>query len=376
MDDRDHRLIDACYAAALAPERWQDVVELISERFGGSPVALGFALPSTPEMYHYTVGIDPEMRTTYTEHLFADGHWSARFTSLFEGRIGQIGDVMPEQAIEDSLLYQNWMKPQGFAPIWPAGNTFVDERGAPLGGFVLFRRKEQGDFDPADFEAMQPFLPHLHRAVNTALTVQGVQQVRGALAEALDLLPTGLILLDERRSIVLKNRGADRILKLNDGIRADGGGPSLEDARQNAEFQLLIADAIESSRGGAAVSTGFLAVKRPSEKQAFAAMVAPLLGSSQAMGGAVVAIFVADPVGGRVQDPEVLASLYALTNSEAELVRLLSDGLSLEEAARERGISMNTARSHLKHVFAKTGTSRQGELVRLIMAGAGSIGEE
>jgi DNA-binding CsgD family transcriptional regulator len=37
---------------------------------------------------------------------------------------------------------------------------------------------------------------------------------------------------------------------------------------------------------------------------------------------------------------------------------------------------MNTARSHLKHAFAKTGTSRQGELVRLMLSGIGSIGDE
>ena len=38
-------------------------------------------------------------------------------------------------------------------------------------------------------------------------------------------------------------------------------------------------------------------------------------------------------------------------------------------------MSLNTARSHLKHVFAKTETSRQGELVRLIVSGVGQIRE-
>jgi DNA-binding CsgD family transcriptional regulator len=377
MDDCAHKLIDTCYAAALEPERWQEVAELVSERFGGSPVTLGFILPGSAEVQYYTVGVDHARQDTYAEHLLAEGRWTTRFTAHFADRFGQIDEVMAEQRIEDTILYRDWLKPQGFGPIWPVGHTIVDDRGTPIGGFVLFRREGEGDFDPSAMEAMQPFVPHFRRATMTWLALQGAQQVRGALAEAMDLLPTGLILLDERRNIVLKNRGADRILKLNDGIRADGGGPSLEDARQNAEFQSLIADAIESSRGGQAVSTGFLAVKRPSAKQAFATMVAPLLGnSSQVMGGAVVAIFIADPVGGRLQDPEVLASLYSLTNSEAELVRLLADGLSLEEVATKRGVSMNTARSHLKHVFAKTGTSRQGELVRLIIAGAGSIGEE
>ena len=31
------------------------------------------------------------------------------------------------------------------------------------------------------------------------------------------------------------------------------------------------------------------------------------------------------------------------------------------------GITMNTTKTHLKHIFAKTGVTRQGELMRLIM---------
>jgi len=377
MDDRAHQLIDTCYAAALEPERWQEVAELVSERLDASPLALIFMLPDSAEFRYYTVDIEREQLESFTEYVLAEGSWSSRFTTHFADHFGKLDEVMTEHPIDDTVLFKEWMQPQGLAPVWPVEHAIVDDRRMVLGGFEIFRRKGQRDFDPAELMAMDPFVPHFRRAVATSIVLQGAQQVRGALAEAMDLLPTGLILLDERRNIVLKNRGADRILKLNDGVRADGSGPSVEDARQNAEFQLLIADAIESSRGGQAVSTGFLAVKRPTGKQPFATMVAPLLGnSSQVMGGAVVAIFIADPAGGRLQDPEVLASLYSLTNSEAELVRLLADGLSLEEAATKRGVSMNTARSHLKHVFAKTGTSRQGELVRLIIAGAGSIGEE
>ena len=71
----------------------------------------------------------------------------------------------------------------------------------------------------------------------------------------------------------------------------------------------------------------------------------------------------------------MLEELYSLTPSEADLLQLLSMGMSLEEAAESRGVSMNTARSHVKHMFAKTGVSRQGELVRIMLAGLGSIRE-
>jgi DNA-binding CsgD family transcriptional regulator len=194
----------------------------------------------------------------------------------------------------------------------------------------------------------------------------------------MDLVPTGVLILDARRRVVLKNRGADRILGLDDGLSLDQHGPTADDARENAALQGLIADAIQKVGRATSMTTGFLAVSRPTGKRSFAVMVAPLLsgGVFSVLRDAAVAILVADPDAGRVADPEVLHALYSLTHSEAELVRLLAQGLSLEEAAEARGVSMNTARSHLKHAFAKTGTSRQGELVRLMLSGIGSIGDE
>ncbi len=82
---------------------------------------------------------------------------------------------------------------------------------------------------------------------------------------------------------------------------------------------------------------------------------------------------VVDPDGSAPPVAEVLDDHRSLTHSEAEIVRLLSTGLSLEGTAQSRGISINTARSHLQHAFSKTRTSRQGELVRLIVSGVGAI---
>ena len=106
-------------------------------------------------------------------------------------------------------------------------------------------------------------------------------------------------------------------------------------------------------------------------------MVSPLQARCEgnASSEIVAVLFVVDPEGGAPPIPEVLEHFYSLTHSEAEIVRLLSMGISLEEAAQSRGVSINTARSHLKHAFSKTGTNRQGELVRLIISGVGAIGD-
>lgn len=64
---------------------------------------------------------------------------------------------------------------------------------------------------------------------------------------------------------------------------------------------------------------------------------------------------------------DVAGSVFGLTKSEACLAVKLAAGLSLEEIAAERGISVKTARTQLKTVFSKTETHRQPELVALLM---------
>ena len=71
-----------------------------------------------------------------------------------------------------------------------------------------------------------------------------------------------------------------------------------------------------------------------------------------------------------------MQALYQFTPAEAELVALLTAGRSLEEAAEERGVTMHTVRSQLKHVFAKTDTRRQGQLVRLVLSGLAGIQDD
>ena len=81
----------------------------------------------------------------------------------------------------------------------------------------------------------------------------------------------------------------------------------------------------------------------------------------------MASVLLSDPEIGAEPAVELLRNLHDLTPAEAELVGHLARGRSLEEAARARGVSINTVRSQLKQVFSKTGTSRQGELVQLVL---------
>ena len=76
-----------------------------------------------------------------------------------------------------------------------------------------------------------------------------------------------------------------------------------------------------------------------------------------------------------IQD-DVLRALYSLSPAESELVQLLSTGHSLDEAARLRDVTINTVRTQLKRVFAKTQTSGQADLVQMVLTGVAAVHED
>jgi DNA-binding CsgD family transcriptional regulator len=57
-----------------------------------------------------------------------------------------------------------------------------------------------------------------------------------------------------------------------------------------------------------------------------------------------------------------------VTPAEGRLAERLAAGEPLAAAARSLGISATTAKSHLARLFEKTGTSRQADLVQLLVS--------
>jgi DNA-binding CsgD family transcriptional regulator len=379
MDEGTRELIDCVYEAAVRPEAWRRVVASVSGIFEGSPVLLEVGLPGgASSLPRYGAGLREEYLSRYSEYVQKDLSLSAGVLRRLARRFVDLSEVFDHVQLEQTDLYREWMEPQGLAPLWPVSHALNNEEDEPVALLSVFRTAGQGAFAPEECEEAEQYVPHLRRAVSVYQTLEAARRVHLALAEVMDRLPTGMLLLNSRRQVVVQNTAAERIVANADGFHVDGGRPGAEDAHENAALQTLIANAIEPQTGQVLAAHGFQSISRPSGKRPFSLMVAPLrvrfAGDSSA--DVVVALFVSDPEKGRISGTKMLEELYSLTQSEAELLQLLSMGMSLVEAAESRGVSMNTARSHVKHMFAKTGVTRQGELVRIMIAGVGSIREE
>ncbi len=79
-----------------------------------------------------------------------------------------------------------------------------------------------------------------------------------------------------------------------------------------------------------------------------------------------IALFLGDPERQCVVTSDALRELFAFTPTEASIAASLANGVSVIETAHRLGIAENTVRAHLRSIFAKTGASRQSQLVHLI----------
>lgn len=67
--------------------------------------------------------------------------------------------------------------------------------------------------------------------------------------------------------------------------------------------------------------------------------------------------------------PPDFAAVFGMTQSECQVASLLIQGKSLMQIANELAVSRTTVAFHLRHIFQKTRTNRQAELVSLLLQG-------
>jgi DNA-binding CsgD family transcriptional regulator len=165
--------------------------------------------------------------------------------------------------------------------------------------------------------------------------------------------------LDYDLRVLVRNRQAQTLLKEQDGL-AEGAAGLI--GRMPATTKAL-RDAVRQS----SQSEGALILERRPPRRPLLATVTSGPTASGLQRSAVM--FVKDPDQPVSASATTLSRLYGLTHAESQLAIRLMSGESVDEAAAFLGITVHTARTHLKRVLLKTDTNRQGQLIALLLNG-------
>ena len=189
-----------------------------------------------------------------------------------------------------------------------------------------------------------------------------------ALADTLDGLAAAMFLVDANARIVHANLNANIMLSESAVLRGLKGKLVSTDPRVD---RILGDSFAAAARGDTTVGTKGIAVPLTAhDGERFVAHVLPLTSGARRRAGtsysAVAAVFVHKAMLDLPHPLEVITATFKLTPAELRVLMAIVEIGGVPEVAPILGISEATVKTHLQRIFAKTGTSRQADLVKLV----------
>ena len=178
-----------------------------------------------------------------------------------------------------------------------------------------------------------------------------------SLAEdILRLVTIGMVLCDRSGRVIYSNAAAERWMRSRGAIAVQGGRV----VSRRPDVRRRLEEALERATVGEPRAPDALALPRGSGDPI------PDVVSVLPFAGTPCALMVFGGCDWDAGRSDLALRAIGLTRAERRLVGHLCRGHALEDAATEAEVTISTARTYLKRVFAKTGTHRQSELVALL----------
>ena len=310
----------------------------------------------------FVFGYQPEFLEKLGSH-YAESPMAAADVVAKIGHVSALS--MEGLELLESRFHREVLKPFGLLDmIWfPALRT-----GGRVASMHASRSEKAPHYQQIEIGLFKLLSPHVCRA----LTISDALDIRALRSEmlerTLDVLVAGVFLTARDGRVVYMNAAAERQVTTGNSIRIVNNRIFPTDPAARAALSKAIDEASRDdidkgmSEHSLAIpgadGAGYVATLLPVDRGERRGIVAPFAAS--------VALFMQDPVQSPLMPGEAFARLYKLTGGELRVLLALAQGLGGKEAADMLGISEATVRSHLQHIFSKTDTSRQSDLLRLL----------
>jgi DNA-binding CsgD family transcriptional regulator len=369
--DEALQLVQSIYDVALGRENWPSVIEKISAASGGHSGLLRLVDCRQAEVgFVASYGYEQCQLEDYRNHFIHLDPYRDHLAEAPTGALLQSDQVAPLSIRQRTAYFSDYER---LADRYHA-------LGSPLGrecDFLLYlglsRGQRAGPYDAETLAFVRSLLPHILRTVQLQRLIGSTVDAQRLSETALDQLRIGVVLIDSTRNISFANSVALTLASAF-GLSLGKSGITLNNPRANDRLQKLINDCLAGNSPSNRLSGGDLTYSRPGTGilqlrvfQVTSKRQLELLGPQMQ-----VAIFLVRP-GPPQLNAEQIAAQFALTVAESRLAVRLAEGRTVTEAAKLAGISLATARTHLRNIFAKTATSRQSELALLLLTSLAGV---
>jgi DNA-binding CsgD family transcriptional regulator/PAS domain-containing protein len=348
---------------------WQAVLDRMAALSGSQSGILHISTPTGQSKILGAHGCDSAMTEAYQTHFHRHDIFRQPFRSLQAGKLLLSQDYVPDEEVARSEFRHDFLRRMVSDAFYNAG-AYWDLPGKRLLFLGVQRTRQAGPLPRRGAALLRQVLPHLPRAMRLAERTGLTREVQDLGLGALDLLPSGVLVLEADRRVAFANRTAERLMRQAGMVLRSGGNLRLRLAEEDDLLAQLVWRATRQEGGTPRLPGSMLCARDAEDGTPLALLVAPFQPRrhQRGEGGLPLAlVLMADPPGQPADLVGQTAQLFGLSPSEAEVAVALAGGLSPEEIARERAVQVNTIRGQIKSAMFKTGTRRQGELIRLLL---------
>jgi DNA-binding CsgD family transcriptional regulator/PAS domain-containing protein len=362
-------LISVVYDAAIDQSLWENAIERVAYFVGGAGAGIFCKdVDAQHGMIPHAFGIVRPIPVALFRQIYpaAVGHFLAEIEQPVA-----FADLLSYHEFVQTQFYQEWARPQGLIDFVSA---VLDRSATSVVMFGVFRHERNGFVDDEARHRMRLIAPHIRRAVLIARMFDLSIAEAGTFADTLDGLGAGLCLVDAGGRIVHANAAGQAILDAGDILYDAGGRLAACDAQANQTLREVFAAA---GQGDAALGSKGIAVPLiGKDGERYVAHALPLTSGARRRAGinytAAAALFVRKAALEMSSRSEVIAKAFKLTPTELRVLLAIVEVGGVPEVAAALGVADTTVRTHVGHLFEKTGVTRQADLVKLVAGYAAS----
>ena len=356
-------LIDGAYAAALDDALWASWADQLVGVMGGSIgslVALDTSTGTIQKVIHLrgTPKIDEE----YAAYRMGDldpqmPYAMSRPRSGFFLDTDHVDLSNPKTAEFTRWLINNCGMKHHMTAVARLGGGRIHA------GVSMHRAVADGPTPEAEQRKLAAILPQITRAMELGF-IHREKLLESYWLGVADAVAEPVLMLDAGSRVTRMTPALRALLASGDGLDIHGDRLRADDTEDDDQLQVALSRAARR----VAPHSGAARVRRRGGKPPFVVTAFPLRRPMPVLGPPepTAIVTIVDPGAALGPTNPIWREAFGLTPREDELAVLLMAGHSLESAAVVQATTLHTVRIHLRRLFAKTGTSRQSDLVRLL----------
>lgn len=369
--------VQTIYDSVLEDAGWEMLITQLVQDLDFRSGTIGVDSQEEGIITRFSFGYDNQELSLIKDYYHKLDIWTQALWSQPMQEFHPSEKMIPDSEFKKTEFYNDFCKPVDIAH---TTGCFI-QSDHTHGLRIAFQRTHEQGSCIEHIGYLNALSPHLNQAAKLRQQFKDYEVRLQSVTAIIDTMPIATLLVDENARIHYANANAEQLFLSHSTLQNKQGVLELKNAFRNTFIEIL-QQTVKAAAGQYEADQNEVTINYSGQKT----MVLPATNEHSELEIQVQPIGVYESMFGmhirkplalvyikeiNPQSPlnrDILQSFFNLSSREIELASKLVQGKSLNDIVTENHRSMNTLKTQLKSLFAKTGTNSQSQLVARLLS--------